>query len=216
MKSISTAVILFVAASLPHSNVLANPNGAGTCATGKSIARGHGGTGTTFVASNLILKWGGAELNSSATNTIAAATDHTFTLVTSDDSRFKGFLLRLSGKNGATTSSTVFVAADSSLAQLNDLCASGVIGITHKDDIGKSGVTVTLNHPEAAELLLEVTVVTTNRANWAYEAFDLSVSADARATASPTASPNQSGSATLVVSNVMMLGALFLASFAMM
>ena len=214
MKSISTALTLFVAASLPHSNVLAYPNGAGTCGSGDAISTGHPGTGITFAEYNLVLLWGGAELSSSGTNTIAAGTDHTITLTGS--SKFKGFSLRLSGKNGATTSSTVFVAADSSLAQLNDLCASGVIGITHKDDIGKSGVTVTLNHPEAAELLLEVTVVTTNRANWAYEAFDLSVSADARATASPTASPNQSGSATLVVSNVMMLGALFLASFAMM
>ena len=217
MKSISTAVILFVAASLPHSNVLANPNGAGTCATGKSIARGHGGTGTTFVASNLILKWGGAELNSSATNTIAAATDHTFTLVTSDDSRFKGFLLRLSGKNGATASSTTFVAADSSLAKVTSRCAPGLIGITHRSNSQKSGIAVTLNHPEAAELLLEVTVVTTNRVNWAYEAFDLSVSSrDDAATASPTVTPTESSSAILGVSTVMMLGALFLPSFAMM
>ena len=122
----------------------------------------------------------------------------------------------MSGKNGATASSTIFVAADSSLAKLNGLCASGVIGITHKNNGAKSDVAVTLNYPEAADLLLEVTVVTTNAANWAYEAFDLSVSADATATASPTVSPTQSGSAILGLSTVMMLGVLFLASSAMM
>jgi len=221
MKSISTAIIL-LAASFRHSSVLATPRGAGTCAAGKSIASlGHGhhgsGTGNTFAESNLVLMWGGDVLDPTETNTIGAATDHTFTLTTNDDSKFKGFLLRLSGKNGASASSTTFVAADSSLAQVSNLCTSDVIGITHKDNNGKSGVAVTLNHPEAAaELLLEVTVVTANAVNWSFDAFDLLVSGDVNATASPTASPPQSGSAILGVSNVMMLGAIFLASFAFM
>ena len=167
---------------------------------------------------------GGAELNPSGTNTIGAATDHTFTLTTTDGSKFMGFLLRLSGKNGATASSTTtFVAADSSLAQVSDLCDSGVIGITHRSSDGKPSITVTLNHPEAAELLLEVTVVTTNQSNWSYDAFGLLVSGDDAATAPPTASPTsptpptqESGSAILGLLNVTMLAALFVASFAML
>ena len=232
MKSISTAITLLLAASLPHSNVLATPTGAGSCATGKtaiSNAPWHGGGtgGKTFAASNLVLMWGGDALDPTGTNTIGAATDHTFTLTTTDGSKFMGFLLRLSGKNGATASSTTtFVAADSSLAQVSDLCASGVIGITHRSSDGKPSITVTLNHPEAAELLLEVTVVTTNQSNWSYDAFGLLVSGDDAATTPPTVPPTsptsltsptqESGSAILGLLNVMMLGVLFVASFAML
>ena len=162
---------------------------------------------------------GGAELNPSGTNTIGAATDHTFTLTTTDGSKFMGFLLRLSGKNGATASSTIFGANNDLLAQVSNLCASDVIGITHKGADGKSSITITLNHPEAAALLLEVTVVTTNQINWSYDAFDLLVSGDATATASPTVqTQNQSRIqdykyVILAVSNAMITGALFLASF---
>ena len=221
MKSISTVTtsMLFAAAFLlENSNVLANSIGSSTCAAGKSIASGHGGTGKTF-ESNLVLKWGGDEFDPSATNTIRAATDHPLTLTTDNGSKFKGFLLRLSGKNGATASSTTFVAVDSSSSQISDLCTSDVIGITHTDAKGKSSVAFTLNHPEAAELLLEVTVVTKNQISWAYAAFDLNISADDTATASPTVTPTQtSGSSAVLggVSNVMIAGALFLASFALM
>jgi len=223
MKSISTVTtsMLFAAAFLlESSHVLANSIGSSTCAAGQSIASGHGGTGKTFAESNLVLKWGGDEFDPSATNTIRAATDHPLTLTTDNGSKFKGFLLRLSGKNGATASSTTFVAVDSSSSQVSDLCTSDVIGITHTDAKGKSSVAFTLNHPEAAEMLLEVTVVTKNQISWAYAAFDLNISADDTATASPTVTPTQtSGSSAVLggVSNVMIVaGAFFLSSFALM
>jgi len=98
----------------------------------QKMSDGHGGYGNTFAESNLVLMWGGAELNPSGTNTIGAATDHTFTLTSSDGSKFKGFSLRLNrengfslrlhGKNGATTSSTTFGANDDLLVQVSNLC----------------------------------------------------------------------------------------------
>lgn len=220
MKSISTVATLFAAATtLSQSNVLARSNGAATCGTGKSIMRGHRGTGGTLASSDLVLMWGGVELDPSKTTTVGIDVDHTFQIISSDNAGFKGFLLRLSGKNGENASTTL-VAVDS-FAKVNGLCNSDVSGITHRNSNKKSSVEVTLNHPQQAELFLEVTVVTTSSSNWAYDSFDISIAGNSTAPSLPPSSepedpPGTSGSAIFRVSSALVLCAYCFVTMALM
>lgn len=173
---------------------------------------GHGGRRSTLANSDFVLMWGGTELDPSETSTVGIGIRHTLKIISSGDAGFKGFLLRLSGKNGENASTTL-VARDS-FAKVNDLCDADVIGITHVNANKKSSVEVTLNHPREAELFLEVTVVTTKYL-WAYDSFDISVSGNSSAntfepTAFPTSDfedpPNTSDSSICRASSVLVLG----------
>lgn len=158
----------------------AYPNGAGHCDSGTAISRGHGGSSRSLSEANFGLFWGGTEIDPSAPTTVGVNMDHTLTLIRKDGSKFMGFLIRLSGQNGENVSTAALVGTET-FSKYSNLCTNGVVGITHVNSMNKERVTVKLNYPAEADLLLEVTVVTNTASNWFYDSFNLNVSGDAAA-----------------------------------
>ena len=184
MKLVSASTALVLASLCTQTVVYATPTGAGTCGAGQAITNGHRGSGGSLSSAALVINWGGTPLDQSVENTIGTGIEHMITLTSSGNTEFKGFLLRLSGKNGEDSSSALVVK--DSLGKVLNLCADDVIGMTHKHSNKKSSVTVGLTYAGEADLLLEVTVVTSAKSQWVYGTFDLKVAGNATA---PTDGP---------------------------
>jgi hypothetical protein len=187
-----------------HHHVAAFPFGAGHCDAGKAIANGaHGLNGSGSLANGnyelRIVEESTATTSSSCPSkklkpkrsaSLRTGTKYTVTLSATDaddGGYFRGFLIRLSGKNQdgedavAVSKEALIVSPDfDGVGKDHTLCSSTVVGVTHVNASDKTSVDVILSFEQPIEALLEVTVVRNNRPMgsdlWYYDSFDIVVS----------------------------------------
>jgi hypothetical protein len=203
LVSVLCVVLTFIAARTSTNHVAAFPMGAGHCDTGKAIANGaHGTSGSGSlangnyelrileeIASDAASSWScpSKKMKPNRKASLYTGTEYTITLSSKDaddGGYFKGFLIRLSGKQGEdhVKEALILGPESASVGQDHPLCIPhpGVAGVTHVNPIDKTTVDVILSFNQPVEALLEVTVVRNNDPMgnnlWYYDSYDIVVS----------------------------------------
>lgn len=196
--------------------VLAYPFGAGHCSSGTAIANlSHGTTGRGSLRNGnyqirLVTSTSGTTSTTSSSSSITLVpgppaflytqTEYKITLAVRDgisDVFFRGFLLRLSGKEGEDVKEYMAMSPEYSTGALgggknHTMCSATVAGVTHTDASDKTSVDAILLFKEPiAQARLEVTVVQRNSnpsgSNlWYYDSYDIVVSQAPPPTNGPT------------------------------
>jgi hypothetical protein len=198
--------------------VQAYPFGAGHCSSGTAIANiSHGNIGSGSLRNGnyqvrMSSSSNSGDGSSSSTSTfipgpptfLSTGTDYTLTLTIRDDSIiassnhfFRGFLFRLSGKQGENVRDAMTISPDFRLIGKDHttMCSSIVSGVTHTNAIDKTTVDVLLRFDEPIpRVQLEVTVVQSNNPSgsnlWHYDSYDLVVLQAPPSTNVPTSNPS--------------------------
>lgn len=186
----------------------AYPNGAGHCEPGGDLSTlssfGHGpGGGSRLerldleIVAEPIFSAGSTTLVPSEEVTLAADERQILTLktVSGSSAGFKGFLFRISGRNGEDASSALsLVPSMTSDTQLLDYCGDDASGISHTKNDVKDSIEVEFYFREQGKLLLEVTVVQDNNPypqdGWAFSSYRLNIDGSRRSSIIPTAVPS--------------------------
>lgn len=200
----------------PKLVVQAYPFGAGHCSSGTAIANiSHGNTGSGSLRNGnyqVRMSSNNSGDGSSSSSTfipgpptfLSTGIDYTLTLTIRDDSIiassnqfFRGFLFRLSGKQGENVRDAMTISPDfrSIGKDHTTMCSSIVSGVTHTNAIDKTTVDVLLRFNEPIpRVQLEVTVVQSNNPSgsnlWHYDSYDLVVLQAPPSTNVPTSNPS--------------------------
>ena len=169
--------------------------------SGKSSGHGENGGGPVSNGS-LRVKFGSSAIQTYETAYLNANQEYTVTLDFSTSSSsffFRGFLFRLSGKNGEDVEGTLVVGSDGNVS-LKGSCANGISAVTHNNRDDKTSISFTFEYTEStdAELLLEVTVVRERASdNWFYSSYNIQIGdGETPQTNAPTASPTKAPTAS--------------------
>ncbi|GFH58491.1 predicted protein [Chaetoceros tenuissimus] len=111
----------------------------------------------------------------------ASASSHKHVLslkTTAFDTKFRGFLLRLSATDDTEKDVSSYLSISDSYSQLSrtlEICDEKVSGLTHNSPMDKEEIQFELLHNEAINLTLEITVVEKNKPSgsnlWYYEMY---------------------------------------------
>lgn len=140
------------------------PSGAGGCKGGKAAVGGThkfkliGSVAKKTLAEKKVkISVGGVSVLEGKTVSVAAGKSHTIKVNGTD---MKGILVRVKAKNGVSTKS---VLTPGSLTQAAKVCASPVVGITHKSNDKQKSYTGTIKFQKATSgVILDITVVFIN------------------------------------------------------
>lgn len=198
------AIQLLIISACFLRSCIAYPTLAGHCKSGPisdytsshgSIGDGNLDNGNYFLSSNE-----NGILDSGVDASLSIGVDHYISLNGMDGAKFRGFLFRLSGANGADATG-LMTTTDASSPDSSNMsnCGSGSSGISHNNRNDKSTIDIIIRSDQPIDLVLEVTVVEKNNSNeknhWHYEKFNLKLEAQATATPTapqPTANPTTS------------------------
>jgi len=157
---------------------LAFPSKAGSCRSGGGVGGSHlDGTNGALTEGGYRVLIDSEPLDSAITKTLEAGKAYNIVV---DGATFKGFLIKLSGKNGTDASSSLTMNDGDSSTQVLDGCEETATALCHTSNDGKSSASGTIMHSGKDEgLTLEVTVVKENNDAtgnfWYYAPFPLQV-----------------------------------------
>jgi len=181
MKAIILSAVIL--ALLPTST-LGYPHKAGHCNSGPlgdNSFGAHGADGSGAIEDgDYKIKINKKSVTDGDSISVTAGKEIPIQLKGTKGSKFKGFLLRLSGGSGVDASDSLSVKGSQAIDL--DSCGSKVAGICHNNNDEKGGVTVDFNYDSDAILTLEVTVVKentfTSRNAWYYSSYTINVESD--------------------------------------
>jgi len=172
-------------------NIVGSPSGASHCSSGTSEmsnnSHGLNGSGSlsdgNYVVHLQTSTQQHTHLPPDTTTTLATGVAHTISLNAGTATNFRGFLFRLSGKNGEVVKTSMTIADSSAIfGKPLNICADNVAGITHDNNSDKTTIDVIIQYDEPIELLLEVTVVKANNPKgsnlWYHSSYDFNLEED--------------------------------------
>lgn len=180
------------------------PGGAGHCQSGDMTGKfsGHGENGGgTLSNGSLQVKFGAYPIQTYTTRKLNPNQQYSVTVDFSTNNAaffFRGLLFRLSGKNGEDVSGTFSIGGDSNVQLKRFGCDAKVSAVTHTNRDNKVSATFNFEYTEseAADLLLEVTVVRERAEdNWFYSSYNLQI------TPPPSSAPSRVPTVAPVVSS---------------
>lgn len=228
MKFFLASFILFLASPYVESH----PSGASHCFSGissmQNVSHGASGSGSLLDGNyqlNMIDKESGTYAPIESTtdsdgnkvkidlfkDESVASQKHVLSLKTiALDTKFRGFLLRLSATDDTEKDVSSYLSISESYSQLSrtlEICDAKVSGLTHSSPMDKEEIQFELLHSEAINLTLEITVVEKNKPSgsnlWYYEMYQFQlrdIMDDLKETPQPSESNSSSMSPSISMS----------------